>query len=267
MITKIDRQRIKELIKALIPISRQAGEAILEIYNSVDLEVQEKADKSPLTTADLASNAIICSALSMLSPDIPIISEENNDIPYSKRSQWDYCWIVDPLDGTKEFIKRNGEFTTNIGLVHNQEVIAGIVYIPVKDEMYYAIKGEGAFKIANNKTIRISTKKYKISDKGLKIVCSRSHLDENTKSFIEALTAPDLITKGSSLKFLVIAQGEADLYPRMAPTMEWDTCAAQIILEEAGGKVIIEGSQNDVVLYNKADLRNPYFIAKGEEVN
>jgi 3'(2'), 5'-bisphosphate nucleotidase len=219
-----------------------------------------------LTKADLASNEIICKALSSLEPDIPIISEENDETTYSIRKEWDYCWIVDPLDGTKEFLKRNGEFTTNIGLVYKQNVIAGIVYLPVTDEMYYAVRGEGAFKIVAKKTEKITAQEFRIQDNGLKVVCSRSHLDERTQHFIDSLKEPTLVNKGSSLKFMTIAQGDADLYPRMAPTMEWDTCAAQIILEEAGGSVMIEGSNNEPVVYNKEILKNPYFIAKGKEV-
>jgi len=262
----LDRNRIKELIHALIPVSQEAGSAILEIYNSADKGIEQKKDSSPLTRADIASNTIICHALESLSPDIPIISEENDDLPYSERSQWDYCWIVDPLDGTKEFIKHNDEFTTNIGLVYNHEVIAGVVYIPVFDEMYYAIKGEGAFKIVNNKTEKINSEEFNRSDTGLKVICSRSHLNEKTKAFINTLSEPELISKGSSLKFLSIAQGDAHIYPRMAPTMEWDTCAAQIILEEAGGSVCINDNPTQAVQYNKEDLLNPYFIAKAKEV-
>lgn len=267
MTTTIDKNKIKELIHSLLPASKEAGKAILEIYNSSDLGIQNKDDSSPLTKADLASNAIICDALRTISPDIPIISEENEDLPYSERSKWEYCWIVDPLDGTKEFIKRNGEFTTNIGLVHHHKVIAGVVYIPVFDEMYYAIEGEGAFKIVDDKPEKISVVEFNVLEKGLKVICSRSHLNEKTQNYIDALTDPELIAKGSSLKFLTIAQGDAHLYPRMAPTMEWDTCAAQIILEEAGGQVLIDGTQNEAVRYNKENLLNPHFIAKSREVS
>ena len=262
----MDSSRIKSLIQALIPVSREAGAAILEVYNATDLGVQQKSDSSPLTKADLASNSIICEALKNLSPDIPIISEENDDLSYAERSKWDYCWIVDPLDGTKEFIKKNGEFTTNIGLVHKNPVIAGVVYIPVFDEMYYAIKGEGAFKISKEGEVKISATAFKTTDQGLKVICSRSHLNEETQTFVDALSQPELVAKGSSLKFLSIAQGEADLYPRLAPTMEWDTCAAQIILEEAGGQVLVANEKNKVVEYNKENLLNPFFIAKGKEI-
>ena len=262
----MDQKRIGELVRALIDVSREAGKAIMEIYEQADLGIQSKNDSSPLTKADLASNNIICKALQSLSPEIPIISEENEDIPFSTRSEWEYCWIVDPLDGTKEFIKRNGEFTTNIGLVHQHRVIAGIVYLPVFDEIYYAIKGEGAFKISEGKEEKITAPDFRMIDSGLKVICSRSHLNEKTEAFVNNLKEPQLIAKGSSLKFLSIAQGQAHLYPRLAPTMEWDTCAAQIILEEAGGQVLIATDENQIVQYNKKDLLNPYFIAKGREI-
>ncbi|MEM9545690.1 MAG: 3'(2'),5'-bisphosphate nucleotidase CysQ [Bacteroidota bacterium] len=262
----MDSSRIKKLIRALIPVSRKAGAAILEVYNTTDLGIQQKSDSSPLTKADLASNTIICNALKELSPDIPIISEENDDHPYAERSKWEYCWIVDPLDGTKEFIKKNGEFTTNIGLVYNHRVVAGVVYIPVFDEMYFAVKGEGAFKISQKGEEKISAAAYKTSDQGLKVICSRSHLNDETQAFVDALSQPELVAKGSSLKFLSIAQGEADVYPRLAPTMEWDTCAAQIILEEAGGQVLIANGDGKTVQYNKENLLNPFFIAKGAEI-
>jgi len=261
----MDKARITSMIEALIPVSKKAGDAILAIYNSPDFGVEQKKDDSPLTKADLASNQVICDALRSMAPHIPIISEENESTPYSERSTWDYCWIVDPLDGTKEFIKRNGEFTTNIGLVHRHEVVAGIVYIPVFAEMYYAVKGEGAYKIKNGEVEKIEAVTFDRNEEGLKVICSRSHLNEKTEDFVNGLNSPELIAKGSSLKFLSIAQGDAHLYPRMAPTMEWDTCAAQIILEEAGGKVLIDGTTDQSVRYNKENLLNPYFLAKGKE--
>lgn len=261
----LTHEEIQKYIDDLIPVSREAGDAILEVYHSPDMGIQDKSDASPLTRADLASNQIICSALQKITPEIPIISEENTDLPYSERSQWPYCWIVDPLDGTKEFIKKNGEFTTNIGLVHNHKVIAGVVYLPVLEEMYFAIQGQGAFMIQNGQTTKLTAPTFSTNTAGLKVVCSRSHLNEKTEAFVNKLISPELIARGSSLKFLAIAKGEAHLYPRMAPTMEWDTCAAQIILEEAGGQVVLADDQNKTVSYNKEDLLNPYFIAKGKE--
>ena len=261
----MDIQKIKELIEGLIPVSKKAGEAILGYYMSEDRGIQQKEDDSPITKADLASNTIICDALHSMSPEIPIVSEENENIPYEIRSKWEYCWVVDPLDGTKEFINRNGEFTTNIGLVHNQRVIAGIVYAPVLDELFYAVKGLGAFKVVNGRHKKIHAAPYSAKDKRLKLVCSRSHLNDATKQYVEQFDQPELVTKGSSLKFLIIAEGNAHAYPRLAPTMEWDTCAAQIILEEAGGQVV-KHTDNQPLMYNKENLLNPFFIANGNEV-
>lgn len=260
----ISKKDISNYIEALLDISYEAGRAILEVYNSDDLGVENKSDESPLTKADLASNKVICEGLKKMNPNIPIISEEDEASPYEERSKWEYCWIVDPLDGTKEFIKRNGEFTTNVALVKNGEVIAGVVYIPVSNEMYYAIKDQGAYQIIDNEQHKLTVKPYKLTDKNLRVICSRSHLNEATQAFVDQLDAPVLISKGSSLKFLSIAKGEADIYPRLAPTMEWDTCAAQIILEEAGGKVL-NGEAEGKVVYNKENLLNPFFLATGNE--
>jgi len=260
----LDIEIIHDYILQLTVVSKLAGDAILEIYNSEELGVENKSDDSPLTKADLASNKVICDGLERISPEIPIISEENDKIDAETRKAWNYCWIVDPLDGTKEFIKRNGEFTTNIALVKGDKVIAGVVYIPVLEEMYYAVKGKGAFMVKENKTSTLNASKFAHSDEGLRLVCSRSHLNEATQAFVDKYKNPSLIAKGSSLKFLSIAKGEADIYPRLAPTMEWDTCAAQIILEEAGGKVI-QADTHSKVIYNKENLLNPHFIAMGSE--
>lgn len=261
----MNTQQIKQLIEKLIPVSQEAGEAILTYYMNEDRGIQKKEDDSPITKADLASNQIICSALEEIAPEIPIVSEENDHIPYETRSTWDYCWVVDPLDGTKEFIQQNGEFTTNIGLVYKNKVVAGIVYAPVLNEMFYAVKGIGAYKIEDGGHKKINAASFSSGDKGLKLVCSRSHLNEATNEYISKFQTPKLVTKGSSLKFLIIAEGNAHLYPRLAPTMEWDTCAAQIILEEAGGNVI-NHETGEPLIYNKENLLNPFFVANGNEV-
>ena len=174
-------------------------------------------------------------------------------------------WLVDPLDGTKEFIKRNGEFTVNIALVENQRPVLGVVYAPVLDEMYFAVKNQGAFLEKENVTIQLHTSIFSKKDKNLGVVCSRSHLNEATQKFVDELDQPELVATGSSLKFLILAKGEAHLYPRLAPTMEWDTGAAQIILEEAGGEVL-HAETKEPLLYNKEILLNPYFIAMGKMI-
>lgn len=253
----------KDLIPELCTIAVEAGAAILNIYKDCEgIEIIKKADDSPLTAADQASNTVICEGLEQLPLKYPIVSEENKAVPYEVRQGYEYYWLVDPLDGTKEFIKRNGEFTVNIALIHQGKVVLGVVYAPVLDELYWATKGEGAFLKKEGSTQQIQAPPFTMQDKGIQVVCSRSHLNEETKAFIEVLDAPNLVSKGSSLKFLLLATGQAQLYPRVAPTMEWDTAAAQIVLEEAGGKVL-QYNTMDTVIYNKENMLNPYFVAYG----
>lgn len=255
--------QIKKHIEQLIDIAYEAGKAIQEIYHSGDLGIESKSDESPLTKADKAANDIICNGLNKITPDIPVVSEENKEVPYEIRKEFEYFWMVDPLDGTKEFIKKNGEFTVNIALIHNQKSIAGVVYAPDLDLMYYAIKGEGAYVIEDNEQAPLLANKFNTTDPHLRLVCSRSHLNDETQAFVNNYSKPKLIPKGSSLKFLIIAHGGAELYPRLAPTMEWDTAAAHIILTESGGKMYqTDGSP---VLYNKENLFNPHFIATANE--
>lgn len=255
-----------DLTKDLIEIARQAGAAILDIYNNEsDFGVESKADESPLTVADRAANTVICQGLEKLAVQYPIISEENKLVEYEQRKGYEHFWLVDPLDGTKEFIKRNGEFTVNIALIHNQVTVMGVVYAPVLDEMFWAIKGEGAFMEKDGTVTQLQAPQFKLSDSGLKLVCSRSHLNADTEQFVAGFDSPDLVSKGSSLKFLILAKGEAHIYPRLAPTMEWDTGAAQIVLEEAGGSVI-NNDTKEPLLYNKEILRNPYFVAMANVV-
>jgi 3'(2'), 5'-bisphosphate nucleotidase len=252
-----------DITKQVIQIAQDAGSVILEIYNApTELEVAQKKDNSPLTLADKAANQIICSGLEQLPVKFPIISEENKEIDYEERRQFEYAWLVDPLDGTKEFIAKNGEFTVNIALIHQQQIVMGVVYTPALDETYWAVKGEGAYQVVNGAHVRLHAPTFAMSDAGLGVVCSRSHMSEETEAFVNQLHHPNLVSRGSSLKFLLVAKGEAHLYPRLAPTMEWDTGAAQIIVEEAGGKVIDEETKMPL-LYNKPNLLNPYFIAYG----
>ena len=253
-------------IAEVCDIAKQAGQEIMKIYNASEgIEIEKKDDNSPLTKADKASNAVICDRLQKMAVPIPIISEENKLVEYNIRKQYPYAWMVDPLDGTKEFIKRNGEFTVNIALIKGGHSIAGVVYIPCTDEMYYAIKGMGAFKIAGGEKRQLSCASFSMQDKGLKVVCSRSHLNDETQAFMHQLNEPEAVSKGSSLKFLILAEGKAHLYPRLAPTMEWDTAAAQIILEEAGGSVL-KADTKEVLNYNKEDLLNPFFVASAKVI-
>ncbi|MFK8007922.1 MAG: 3'(2'),5'-bisphosphate nucleotidase CysQ [Saprospiraceae bacterium] len=251
------------LAKEVVKIAKKAGDAIMKIYdNSDNFQVKHKADESPLTIADQAANEIICHQLEKLVVKYPIISEENKSIDFEERKKYTHYWLVDPLDGTKEFIKRNGEFTVNIALIENQRPVLGVVYAPVLEEMYFAVKGEGAFLEKENRTIQLQVSNFSKKDKNLGVVCSRSHLNEATQNFVDELNEPELVAQGSSLKFLILAKGEAHLYPRLAPTMEWDTGAAQIVLEEAGGKVLHAETQQPL-LYNKENLLNPHFVASG----
>lgn len=252
----------KELAKEVVKIARQAGSAIMAIYGKEDFGVELKQDESPLTLADKASNDIICGALEKLPVRYPIVSEENKELPYEERQTFEYNWLVDPLDGTKEFIKRNGEFTVNIALIHSGAPILGVVYVPCFDETYWAVAGQGAYWEHNGETRPLQAASFSLSGPGLNVVCSRSHLNEATQAFIDKLNAPERVAKGSSLKFLILARGEAHVYPRLGPTMEWDTAAAQAVLEEAGGRVIDEETKAPL-RYNKENLRNPYFIAYG----
>jgi len=251
------------LAKEVAKIAKKAGDAIMKIYdNSDDFQVQHKEDESPLTIADQAANEVICHGLENLEVKYPIISEENKSIDFQIRKNYSHYWLVDPLDGTKEFIKRNGEFTVNIALVKNQRPVLGVVYAPVLEEMFFAVKNEGAFLEKENVTIQLHAAVFSKKDKNLGVVCSRSHLNKATQNFVDELDEPKLVAQGSSLKFLILAKGEAHLYPRLAPTMEWDTGAAQIILEEAGGKVL-HAETKESLSYNKENLLNPHFIASG----
>ena len=235
----------------------EAGKEILQIYDSGDFSIEAKADNSPLTMADKAAHNKIVSFLEQT--DIPILSEEGKSIAFEERSKWEYFWMVDPLDGTKEFIKKNGEFTVNIALIHQGRPVLGIVYPPVLGEMYWAIDGQGSFKEMDGEVSKLSTSQKKLSAKELKVVASRSHMSPETQDFVDQLTEPKIVSKGSSLKFLLVASGEADVYPRFGPTMEWDTAAAHIIVTEAGGSVTLEDRETSLS-YNKENLLNPFFI-------
>ena len=256
-------------IQDIINIAKEAGDAIMKIYER-DFQIEYKDDKSPLTEADIKSNEIICSALVNLYPDIPLLSEENKKVPYSDRKAWEYFWLIDPIDGTKEFIKKNGEFTVNIALIHKDIPVLGVVYAPVLNDMYYAKKGEGAYK--NRK--RLPLKKNTEPEKQLSVVASKSHLSIETQEFIDKLKLStqelSLVSKGSSLKLCMVAEGIADIYPRLAPTMEWDTAAAHAVVLGAGKEVLqyqenfLEADSKPLpVVYNKENLLNPWFVVRG----
>ena len=253
---------LNTLVEDIKKIALDAGVVIMEVYqDEASFGVTQKADDSPLTLADKRANDVICAGLKSITPNIPIISEENKEIDYTERKTYTYAWLVDPVDGTKEFIKRNGEFTVNIALIKEGKIVLGVVYVPVTEELFWAYENGGAsLSTKGSEATKLNAPTFTMKDKGLSVVCSRSHLNEETAAFIDQLDEPNKVSKGSSLKFLILAQGGAHVYPRLAPTMEWDTGAAQIILEEAGGQ-IINVETNTPLAYNKENLRNPHFIA------
>ena len=239
-------------------IALEAGDAIMEIYNK-DFTIEYKDDHSPLTEADLKSNEIICKSLNSLYPNIPIMSEENKQTEYAIRKNWEYYWCIDPIDGTKEFVKKNGEFTVNIALIHKNTPILGVVYAPVLNDMYSAKQNNGAYK--NDQKLPLFTNNNQ--KEKLSVVASKSHLSEETQNFIDALETKSIVqvSKGSSLKLCMVAVGIADIYPRLAPTMEWDTAAADAIVRESG-KSTLQFDSKDQLLYNKEDLLNPWFVVR-----
>jgi len=248
-------------IEQIIAIAKDAGEAIMKIYNK-DFTVEYKDDKSPLTEADTKANEIICTALVELYPNIPIMSEENKQTEYSVRKNWEYYWCIDPIDGTKEFIKKNDEFTVNIALIHKDTPILGVVYAPAIDEMYWAKKDEGAYKNNQKLPLHINSR----PEKKLSVVASKSHLSKETQEFIDNLETEmiEQVSKGSSLKLCMVAEGIADIYPRLAPTMEWDTAAADAVVRESGKMTYQEDEQP--MVYNKEELLNPWFIVKNMDL-
>ena len=251
---------LPDLLPVVVALAREAGTAIIGIYGDVNPAVEYKRDNSPLTQADLASHHIIVEGLSRLTPGWPVLSEESKEIPFDQRSSWQYFWLVDPLDGTKEFLRRNGEFTVNIALMAKDTPILGVVYAPAIDKMYYAGKGAGAWKADGAAVSRIRTAKS--ANGAMRVVVSRSHGsgEENLDRFTGGAQNCEFLLMGSSLKFCVIAEGAADIYPRTGPTMEWDTAAAHCIVEEAGGTVTeLDGKP---MSYNKPVLLNPGFVAK-----
>ncbi len=283
---------IKISLITAVQAAIKAGNAILDVYKSSDFKVEEKADKSPLTLADRRSHEIIVNWLTNF--DIPILSEEGKDIPYKERINWDTYWLVDPLDGTKEFIKKNGEFTVNIALIRNRKPIAGVVHLPDRDILYFASEEIGSYRVNVcrlddflNRQSSNQTQLAEMSDKdaghmlldltalstklpiprsanhSFTIVGSRSHATSELKAFVDEKRRDygevEFISAGSSLKLCLVAEGRADIYPRTGPTMEWDTAAGQAIVEFSGAKVF-KYDTNEPLSYNKENLLNPWFV-------
>jgi 3'(2'), 5'-bisphosphate nucleotidase len=270
----MDKEQMNTWIWEALKASVEAGKAILEVYNT-DFDVISKEDSSPLTQADMASHNVISEALE--GTGIPILSEEGKNIPFEERADWELFWMLDPLDGTKEFVNRNGEFTVNIALIQNGYPVAGVIYIPVTDELYLAMEGTGAFKFSHVKELVSGYSDLKsfigkgqqlpldATDRPFTVIGSRSHMSAETEAFIEELRARhenlEFSSRGSSLKLCMVAEGKADVYPRFAPTMEWDTAAGQAIAECSGASVV-QSPTMERVRYNKEDLLNPWFIVQ-----
>jgi len=254
------RMDLQNVIEPVVDLARKAGNAILEVY-ATDFDVQAKDDESPLTQADMAAHNIIEAGLGQLTPTLPIISEESGLPDFAIRSQWTRYWLIDPLDGTREFVNRNDEFTVNIALIDNNRPILGVVHIPVMNKTYTGVEGHGAAVRSGDdapQSIAVAQK----SATPVRVVGSRSHRGASLDAFLERLGKFDMLPMGSSLKFCVVAEGGADIYPRLGLTSEWDTAAAQAVVEQAGGAVLeLDGRP---LAYNaKENILNPHFLVRG----
>lgn len=247
---------LEKLTAVACAVACEAGEKIMAIYQSADFSVETKADDSPLTAADLASHRCIVAALEAMTPEYPVLSEESADIPFTERQQWETYWLVDPLDGTREFIKQNGEFSVLIALIHRNAPVLGVVHAPAIETTWSASLGNGAFKQTGEHSVPLRVRE---AGESLTVVGSRSHAGDSLKTFLAQIGEHELVSMGSILKACLVADGRADIYPRLGLTSEWDTAAAQIIVEEAGGQV----TQTDMspLRYNtKESLLNPHFL-------
>jgi 3'(2'), 5'-bisphosphate nucleotidase len=271
----IEQAELKHLLYIAINAAIRAGALIIKVYNSDDFQVNLKSDATPLTLADRLANEEIVNTL--MKTRIPVLSEEGRNLLYEERKGWEYFWLVDPLDGTKEFIKRNGEFTVNIALVFQGYPIIGVIYVPVLNQLYFSLKGIGSFKVngienpisdqAQIETLISTSEKLPLpkDNSAYTIVASRSHLSSETKEFIDKQLKEkedvEIIARGSSLKICMVAEGNADIYPRFGTTTEWDTAAGQAIAEEAGC-VMQSLDDGNRLAYNKEDIENPWFVVK-----
>jgi 3'(2'), 5'-bisphosphate nucleotidase len=255
---------LNPLLPEVIALAESAGERIREIYDQPQVETSYKSDRSPLTRADLESHALLTAGLARLAGHWPVLSEESEAVDVQERSRWSRFWLVDPLDGTTEFLQRNGEFTVNIALIEQGAPVLGVVHVPVTGATYFAVRGGGAYRRCGPDAavaLRVPTDPDH-RDRPVRVVISRSHGNPATEAFLQRLRAlrpgVELVPAGSSLKMCLVAAGEARLYPRLGPTMEWDTAAAQCVVVEAGG--VMCDLQGQALRYNKADLRNPHFV-------
>ena len=256
---KIEEHRID--VNKIIDVAKAAGDKILEIYNKESFDHQLKIDNSPLTEADIAAHNLIQQRLEMITPTIPILSEESSTIPWNKRKKWECYWLVDPLDGTKEFIKKNGEFTVNIALIYKHEPILGVVHAPVLNETWIGEQGKLSKKIEKGNTRTIKVKQYKPGEVH-KVVGSRSHAGDSLNEFLKELEKYELVSMGSSIKLCLVAEGKAHIYPRFGLTSEWDTAAAHAVVNSAGGEVVNNETKMPLKYNTKDSLLNPYFIVQ-----
>jgi len=260
----------QQLVDQVVAICQRAGDAIMAVYRTVEgIDVNYKADDSPLTQADLAAHKLLAAELPLLLTDIPLLSEESSLPPYSTRQQWQRYWLIDPLDGTKEFINRNGEFTVNVALVENGQPTLGVVHVPAQGITYTGARGLGAYKLKAGRAQAIAIRTIeKASSHAVSVVASRRHGGEALQQALAKLgnhfSDIETLSMGSSLKFCLVAEGKADIYPRLAPTSEWDTAAAQAVVEAAGGAVVDNHFQ--ALRYNqKDDILNPHFYVWGDQ--
>lgn len=261
MVTAV-QQMTQARLEQIISIAEQAGQAILEVYRQ-DFSVYEKSDQSPLTEADLGAHRVIVEALTRLTPEIPILSEESAAIPYETRSRWSTYWLVDPLDGTREFVKRNDEFTVNIALIEDGVPTLGVVHVPVTGVTYFGARGIGAYRQAQGQEA-IAIHVAHQCQSPARVAGSRSHAGDSLLRLLDRLGDHELISIGSSLKLCLVAEGKADIYPRLGPTSEWDTAAAQAVVEAAGGGVT--DLEMRPLRYNTKDnLLNPFFLVFGDK--
>ncbi len=256
---------LKKTLQNVRDAVAEAGGAILEIYaDPKRFETEHKEDQSPLTAADLAANRLLVARLQEMTPGIPILSEESKQAPWHERKHWEQCWVVDPLDGTKEFLKRNDEFTVNVALVRDHQPILGVVYAPALQQWYFAARHEGAWRQVGGGVMDRIQVADPPAGRPWKVVGSRSHGSPEVDAFVQRLGDAEMVAMGSSLKLCLVADGSADVYPRLGPTSEWDTCAAQAVVEEAGGQVL-NAETGEPLTYNaRESLLNPHFIVCGQ---
>lgn len=251
---------LTELVSTALRAAEEACGEIMDVYSTGNFQTAYKDDASPLTIADKRAHYKI---VDILCKNLPyrVLSEEGKHTPYEMRKEWKYFWLVDPLDGTKEFVKRNGEFTVNIAFVEDGVPVLGVMAVPVTGELYYGGRDIGAFQKKDGSFVALRKRDQKtdLKKQGLRVVASKSHMSPETKDFIDSLDNPQLLSVGSSLKFMLLAKGEADVYPRFGPTMEWDTAAAQAIIEPLGIQILKKGT-TEPLRYNKPSLLNPDFL-------